>query len=217
MPAARPEIAVERHFGALLARGFEQGKKAADAVIGIERQRDAREIDQPRRHQALRDPHPVRQLEQVARRRAIAPIANAALAGGTILNKAKPRQPARHAQHQVRGNPFGGGERHDAVRIAVVAERGGERDIDAGAGEINGGIERVPAAGQPEPAVGPTRQFDQRLRRRRQCGLFARSSVAHGSALRTLGPPRINTSSRRAGRRSDYPFARCRPVGNPEM
>ena len=100
-PAARPEIAVERHLGALLARGFEQREKAAEAVVRIERQRDAGEINQPRRHQAFGNPHPVGQLEQVARRRAIAPVAKAALAGRTIFNEAQPRQPAGNAQDQI--------------------------------------------------------------------------------------------------------------------
>ena len=111
---------------------------------------------------------------------------NAALAGGTVLDKTQARQPARHAQHEVRGNPFGGGERHDAVRIGVVTERCGECDIDAGAGEINGGVECVAAAGQRRTchrSHAPTRSA---LRRRRRCGRFARSLIAHCSALRAL-------------------------------
>ena len=59
------------------------------------------------------------------------------------------------------GNSLGRSERRDAVGIGIIARRRGERDIDSGAGQINGGIEGVAAAGQREPAIGAARQFDQ--------------------------------------------------------
>ena len=145
----------------MLTRGFEQGEKASEAVIGIKRQGDAGEIDQPRRYQAVGELHPVSEFEQVARRGTLAPIAEAAFAGRAVFNEGQSRQPAGNAQDEVPGNALGGGERHDAVGIGIVSERGGKTDIDAGAGEIDGGIERVAAAGEREPAVGAARQLDQ--------------------------------------------------------
>ena len=53
------------------------------------------------------------------------------------------------------GNAFGGGERHDAVGIGIVADGGGESDVDAGARQIDGGIEGIAAAGQRELPSAP--------------------------------------------------------------
>jgi hypothetical protein len=179
LPAARPEVAVEGHLGALLARGFEQREEAAKAVVGIKRQGDAGKVDEPRRQQRFGDPHPVGVLEQVARWRALAPRANVTFSGRTVFNEAQSRQPSGHAQHEMPGNTFGGGKRHDALGIGIIAKRRGEGHINAGAGEINGGIERIAAAGQCEPAVGPARQFDQYLAHADGAGPLAHRFAFH--------------------------------------
>src|SRR5690606_40890724 len=43
LPSARPEVAVERHLGALLPRHLDHGEKTSDRGVGIERERDAGE------------------------------------------------------------------------------------------------------------------------------------------------------------------------------
>ena len=88
LPAARAEIAVEGDFGALLACDFEYREESAEPVIREQRQRDAGEVDEPRRGEAFGNAHPVRKLEQFAGRRAVAPGACVALAGWTTLSEA---------------------------------------------------------------------------------------------------------------------------------
>src|SRR6185436_13276765 len=122
LPAARPEIAVERHLDALLACGLEDGEKPAEAVVRIKRQRDAGEINEPGRYQAFGNAHPIRELEQLARGGAVAPIAETTLPGWAILDQAQPGLPAGHAQDEICGNTLGGGKRHDAVGIRLVAD-----------------------------------------------------------------------------------------------
>src|SRR5262249_36321789 len=98
-PAARTKIAVERDFGALRASGFQQREETPYAGVGVERQRDAGEVDEPRRHQALGNTHPVGQFEQVARRCALTPIAEASFASWAVFDKRQARKPARYAQN----------------------------------------------------------------------------------------------------------------------
>src|SRR5262249_17517921 len=80
LPGARPEVAVERDLHAVLARKLDQGEEAADADVRIERERDAGEIDQAASEEALGEGAPLRQLEELACRSMVAPIAEAALA-----------------------------------------------------------------------------------------------------------------------------------------
>src|SRR5262249_59655612 len=87
LPAGGTKIAVERDLGALLPRNFERREQTAKTIVRIERQRNAGKVDQPRRNQALRDPHPVGKLKQVPRRRAVAPDAAYALAGPARLDQ----------------------------------------------------------------------------------------------------------------------------------
>src|SRR5262249_56258436 len=70
-PAGGTKIAVKSDLGALLPCNFERREQTAEAIIGVQRQRDARKVDQSRRNQALRDAHPVGKLEQFPRRRTI--------------------------------------------------------------------------------------------------------------------------------------------------
>ena len=112
---------------------------------------------------ALGDAVPVGQLEQLARRRLAAPVAEAALALGVGLDHVEAGQPAGHAQHQVGLDAFGRGHRDDAVGIGIVAERGGIGHVDAGARQIDRGVEGVAAAGHAETAVAAAGQFDHDL------------------------------------------------------
>ena len=116
------------------------------------------------REQAFGDAAPVRQLEQVARRRLAAPVVEAArLPVASVSITERPGQPAGHAQHEIARHAFGGGEREDAVRIGIVAERGREGGVDAGAREIDRRVEGVAAAADGEAAVAAAREFDHHL------------------------------------------------------
>ena len=103
------------------------------------------------------------QLEQFARRRAVAPVVEGALARRVGVDDVDAGQPAGDAQHQVALHAFGGGQRQDAVRERVVAERGRERGRDAGARQIDRGVEGVAAAADREAAVAAARHLDQDL------------------------------------------------------
>src|SRR5262249_50949636 len=59
---------------------------------------------------------------------------------------------------------------NDVIGIGVVAERGGIGDVDAGARQINRGVESVAAARHAEPAVAAARQFDHDLANRNHTG-----------------------------------------------
>ncbi len=89
------------------------------------------------------------------------PSADRAFAGSAVLDQAQSREPSGNAQDEVRRHAFGGCERQGALGIRIVPYRGRESDIDAGAREIDGGVERIAAAGQRKRAVGPARQLDQ--------------------------------------------------------
>src|SRR5262249_36306636 len=125
-PAAWAEIAVEGDLDALLAEHLEEREEAAEPGVGIERKRDAGEIDEPRLGEALGDAAPVRQLEQLARRRFPAPVMAAARAAGLAVDHREAGEPAAHAQHEIARHPFGGGEREDRIGIGIVPERGRE-------------------------------------------------------------------------------------------
>src|SRR5580693_5827393 len=161
IPAARTEIAIERHLSSLLARDFEHREKSSDAGGRKERQRDAGKVNELCRKQTFRNAHPIGKLEQLARGRALAPVTAAAFARRTALDKAQTRRAASDAQHEVGRNSFSSGERQNAFRIGIIADGGGEANVDAGAREIDRRVERVPAAGEREPAVGSALQFDQ--------------------------------------------------------
>ena len=133
-PAARAEISVERDLHALLADHLDDGEEAAEPVVGIERERDAGEIDQLGLGQAIAHARPVGQLEQLARRRFAAPIMVMAHAGRIGVDHGEARQPAACPQHEIAGDAFGGGEREDRVRIGIIPERSGERGVDPGTG-----------------------------------------------------------------------------------
>ena len=159
----RPEIAVEGDLGALLPRHLDDGKEPAEPGVGIERQRDAGEENQPRPHHALGDAIPVGKLEQFARRRLAAPVAKAALALVVGLDHVEARQAARHAQHQVGVDALGRGHRDDAVGIGIVAQRRGISHVDAGARQIDRGVERVAAARHAETAIVAAGHLDHDL------------------------------------------------------
>ena len=144
--------------------------------VGVERQRDAGEIDQPRRQQALGDPAPVGEFEQVARRRGVAPIAEAPLAFGIGLDQVEPGLPPRHAQHQVGLDAFGMGQRHDAIRIGIVAQRGGVGHVDPGARQIDRGVESVPPTTLAKAPVAAAGHFHHDLADGDDTGFL----IAHG-------------------------------------
>ena len=163
LPALRPEIAVEGDLGALLARHLDDGQQPAEPGVGIKRQRNAGKENQPRAHHALGDAIPVGQLEQLARRRLAAPVAEAPLALAVGLDHVEPGETAGHAQHQVGLDAFGRGHRNHAVGVGVVAERGGVSHVDPGARQIDRRVERVAAAGHAETAIAATGHFDHHL------------------------------------------------------
>ena len=146
LPAVRAEVAVEGDLGALLARHLDDGEEAAEPGVGIERQRDAGEVDQPRAIMLSAMRFQSGELEQLARRRLVAPVVEAPLALGVGLDQVEAGQPAGHAQHQVGRDALGRGQRDDAVGIGIVAERGRIGDVDAGARQIDRGVEGVAAA-----------------------------------------------------------------------
>ena len=140
-------------FDAVLARQFDHGEEAAKPGVGVERQRDAGEIDQLGGEQAFGDAVPVGQLEQVARRRVAAPMVEVPRCRRIGVDQGKSRQPAGRPQDQVARNSFGGGQRQDAVRIGIVAERAREGDVETRARQVDRGVEGVAAVGQREAAV----------------------------------------------------------------
>src|SRR5262249_57672955 len=105
-PAARPEIPVEGHLDALLARDLDDGKETAESVVGVERKRYPGEIDELGTHQALYHLYPVRQFEQIACWRLIAPIVELAFAGRVGVDDVKAGQPARNAQYEIARDAF---------------------------------------------------------------------------------------------------------------
>ena len=82
------------------------------------------------------------------------------LAGRIGIDHIEARQPPAGAQHQVARYAFRRRLRQDGVRIAIVAKRTRERDIDAGARQIDSGIERIAAAGERQPPVAAARELD---------------------------------------------------------
>ena len=138
-------------------------EKPPQPDVRIKRERDAGEIDQPRLHQAFRHGAPLRQLEQLARRRRLAPIMHAPFAFAVGVGQSQRRKPARRAQDQIGGDAFGGGQRQNRVGKRIVAQRGREGDRHAGARQIDRGVEGVAGARQREAAVGAARKLDDRL------------------------------------------------------
>ncbi len=178
-PAARPEVAVEGDLHTLLPDHLEEREETPQSVVGIERERDAGEIDELRLRQPLGDAGPVRQFEQLARRRSVAPVVAAERAGGTTVDQSEPGQPATHPEHEVAGNAFGGGKREDRVGIRIIAERGGEGSVDAGARQVDGDIETVAGTTEPEPSVAAAHELDRGFAHRDHSG----SRLVHDAAL----------------------------------
>src|SRR5262249_55046671 len=86
------------------------------------------------------------------------------------VDESEPRQPSAQAQDQIARDPFGGREREDGVGIRIVAERGGEGGIDAGAREVNGDVEGVAGAADAEAAVAAANELDGGLADRHHAG-----------------------------------------------
>ncbi len=127
-------------------------------------------------------------LEQFARRRAVAPVVEAPLALGVGLDQVEPGLPAGHAQHQVGLDPLGAGQRDNAVRIAIVAERGGIGHVDAGAREIDRSVKGIAAAALAEAAVAAAGHLDHDLAHRHHAGFLIAHSRRPAHSLSTPAP-----------------------------
>ena len=93
----------------------------------------------------------------------VAPIAEAALAIGVGLDQIEPRGAVRHAHDQLGANSFGRRQRQQRVGIGIIAERGRERGVDPGPGEIDRHVESVAGTADGEAAVAAAGEFDRRL------------------------------------------------------
>jgi hypothetical protein len=138
-------------------------KEAAETGVAVERQGDAGEIDHARVQQAFGHQSPFRQLEQLARGRAIAPVEEAALTFAVGFDQIEPGHAVSNTQHEIAGDPFGPGHLSDCGGIWIVAQRRRIGDVDPGAGKIDRGIERVATEGEAITTVAPARQLHHHL------------------------------------------------------
>jgi hypothetical protein len=99
-----------------------------------------------------------------------------------VVDEAEARNAAAHAQDEVAADVLGRRQCQDAVRVGVVAERGREGDLGAGAREVDRGVERVAAAADAEASVVAARELDHDVADRDHAGALARLS------LRLAGP-----------------------------
>ncbi len=183
-PAARAEVAVEGDLDALLARHFQDGEETADAVVGIKRQRDAGEIDELGLQQSVGHLPPIRQFEQFARWRRVAPEIPPPLAVRAGVDDGRARQPASDSQHQVARRTFRRRQRHQGVRIWVVPNGGRQRRPGAGARQIDRDVEGIAARGDAETAVAATYELDERLADTHHLG----NQFGHAAFLSIGGP-----------------------------
>src|SRR5262245_36165893 len=170
----------------MLARHLHDRQEAAERRIGIERQRDAGEIDELGVEHALGDAAPFRMLEQFARGLAVAPVMEGTLAGRVGVDDVDARQAAGNAQYQVALHALRRRQRTDAVREWVLAQRGGERGRNAGARQIDRGVEGVAAAPDREAAVTPARHLDQDFANGENAGLLAAHGTLYAARNRNL-------------------------------
>ena len=151
-------------------------KEPAEPDIGIDRQRDAGEINDARADHGFGDASPVWQFEQLAGRRAFTPEMRDAVARRSGFNQAEAGEAARHARDEFGGNAFRRSEREDLVGIGIVAECACESDRQPAASEINRRIESVAGAGLPEASVRSARHLDHDF----ADGKDEAAGVAHG-------------------------------------
>src|SRR6266516_5458844 len=126
----------------------------------------------------------------------LAPIAEAALAGGMGFDQIEPRGAVGHAHDQFGANAFGRRERNERVRVGIIAERGRIGDVDPCAREIDRGVERVAAEREAIAGVGTAGELDHHLADGNDAGLLlGHWSPAAQAALRERRNSPIRSSA----------------------
>ena len=190
-PRARKLVSKATRWPRARARSSASNSRAA-AGLAIERERHPRKIDEVVLGQRRGDRVRLRQLEQLPRRRAVAPIVEGPLPIPVGADDMQPRQAARHAHHMVRADALRAPGRQHLLAPGIVAQRGEVVDGNAEAGEIDGGVQRVAAIAARQQPARRLRQLDH--------ALANRSDAGHGLRLRRHPPARCEPTARSSRR-----------------